>query len=415
MNFLKPKSNDHNILLVGKTGSGFGDTRGVMQDDDNITNILETVIPQANLSSVVLVINGSDARLTEDLKYVISCLRSNLPDDLFENTLVVFTNCVEPNFSIESLEIPGVEKEGRNFTMQNSAFGQEYNKIAARAQKQRVTDWNNSMETVDEIIEVISHFHPKSTKSFSEIASARETIAQVLHEIINYIIDSLKVKKVLDRNRGSVENQGSQLIKRMEFEPTEDPNLICMLCNKVCNYGCKLNTTYNRLCSSITLLGKCKKCGCKAKNHYHLRKKLVEKERTLAYLLEEMKQKDTSVVVASTKKKVITLNGEIDGLSAYQNSKDELATTADQVEKISNNIEQKVDSLRVAVIKVKGVCSGYNLNEIDKRLKQIEEKSKETITNENIREDFEKKVKQLKDKIVEIKELYKKPIGEKKE
>lgn len=50
---------------------GLGDVRGFEQDDKNADNILKTVASTPELNSIVIMINGSDGRITDRVKYVI--------------------------------------------------------------------------------------------------------------------------------------------------------------------------------------------------------------------------------------------------------------------------------------------------------------------------------------------------------
>ena len=50
---------------------GLGDTSGIDQDDKNIDNILDSITKTPQLNSIILMLNGSDARISERIKYIL--------------------------------------------------------------------------------------------------------------------------------------------------------------------------------------------------------------------------------------------------------------------------------------------------------------------------------------------------------
>ncbi|EFA75588.1 hypothetical protein PPL_11093 [Heterostelium album PN500] len=174
------QSNENQSNNTGETQTinytpGFGDTRGVEYDRFNSTQMLNTVVEQQDITCVIIVINGSDSRMTEHMKYVFQTIKDSLPSQVFaNNVIVVYTNCLEPNVQIENFGLPTIKPE-LIYTMQNSAFGPDFKGITVKAQRQRTVDWNNSMETIGDIIGVISSMNPLSTKYFNEILRNRET------------------------------------------------------------------------------------------------------------------------------------------------------------------------------------------------------------------------------------------------
>jgi hypothetical protein len=50
---------------------GLGDTRGIDQDDKNIDNILQTITMTPELNAIVIMMNGTDGRLSERILYVL--------------------------------------------------------------------------------------------------------------------------------------------------------------------------------------------------------------------------------------------------------------------------------------------------------------------------------------------------------
>ena len=85
---------------------GLSDTKGVKHDDVNVVKILSAAENCRSLAAVVLIVNGSVARSTVNLKNTLVRLRGSMPDSILSNILVVLTNCseIDYNFDVKSLK-----------------------------------------------------------------------------------------------------------------------------------------------------------------------------------------------------------------------------------------------------------------------------------------------------------------------
>ncbi|CAF0776843.1 unnamed protein product [Didymodactylos carnosus] len=103
---------------------GLSDTRGAKQDDENMTKIIDSVETLGGIAAVIIVVNGTNPRLTANMQNVIARLRGNLPDVVMDSVVVVLTNAKrhEANFDLKSLELHG---NVYPYYMQNSAFSQD--------------------------------------------------------------------------------------------------------------------------------------------------------------------------------------------------------------------------------------------------------------------------------------------------
>eukprot|EP01132_Coremiostelium_polycephalum_P002086 gene2086-2573_t len=384
---------------------GFLDNRGEVQKERNITDILETVLKHSVISGVILVINGTEERLSNGVKEVINCLRGNLPNDLFNNTMVVFTFCSYSfRFPIDSLEIPNIKKEGRNFRMENFAFGIPKIDLPDPNEKNRLylkmlNDWEESCDIVGEICESIKSFPVCSTQSYAAIKKARETFTEGIHVIGNYIIQNLELVNQLAMDEYSMEKTAKKKITRLEHVPSPTLNLICSTCDKVCAMECTFK--YNILCSNIGLFsGKCKKCSCYADEHYHSKKIIVPKERSIQELLDEVKNNVGSVDKA--KRNTIAID-DIKNLDLNQNS---IAQKKYVINDINILIDEKVQHLIYTIHDVKSVCTFYDLDEIDSNLIKYVENKKKYIIEKKISQEFYEQIKILKEKISKAKQNY---------
>ena len=85
---------------------GFGDSRGIEQDKENIQKVISCIKEEKYINCVCLVINGRLSRNTADLKYVLTQIASILPRAISNNLIVVFTNTAKEfdlNFDLDEL------------------------------------------------------------------------------------------------------------------------------------------------------------------------------------------------------------------------------------------------------------------------------------------------------------------------
>jgi hypothetical protein len=71
---------------------GLGDTNGHKQDDDNVDNILKTVSNTPDLNSIVIMMNGTDPRITNRVQYVIQKIKGILPNVVKDNLVILMSN-----------------------------------------------------------------------------------------------------------------------------------------------------------------------------------------------------------------------------------------------------------------------------------------------------------------------------------
>ena len=87
---------------------GFGDSRGMSQDKDNVKKIIATLEGEEFINCVCLIVNGRQARMSATLKYVMSEVTAILPKEILNNIIVVFSNTSDPldlNFDPKELDV----------------------------------------------------------------------------------------------------------------------------------------------------------------------------------------------------------------------------------------------------------------------------------------------------------------------
>jgi len=101
---------------------GLGDVEGIKSDDDHVQNILDTVSTTPELNAIILMINGSDARVSHRLLYVMAKVIGIIPNVCQENLLVLLSNVyMKPNLDVKHLFKMKIPAE-HIFYMNNEVF-----------------------------------------------------------------------------------------------------------------------------------------------------------------------------------------------------------------------------------------------------------------------------------------------------
>jgi len=83
---------------------GIGDVTGIKKDDDHIENILDTISKTPELNAIVLMINGSDPRISHRLQYVMTKIIGIIPNVCQDNLIVLLSNVtLKPNLNVQNL------------------------------------------------------------------------------------------------------------------------------------------------------------------------------------------------------------------------------------------------------------------------------------------------------------------------
>lgn len=100
---------------------GFYDTEGINQDMININNILGTVSLTPELNAVLIMMNGSEQRISIGVNYTIQGMKGIMPNVLKENVMIHFHSVsVRPNADYKELGF--LLPEDRVFCTDNSMF-----------------------------------------------------------------------------------------------------------------------------------------------------------------------------------------------------------------------------------------------------------------------------------------------------
>jgi len=357
---------------------GLNDTSGHDQDDKNIQTIIDSAINANELSGIVLILNGTEARITPNIKALINRFRGILPDSIVKNIIVVFTMCRPDtcNTDIECFNDLGITPSEIIY-INNTSFSSDPKTWSEPSKKMLALEWDDSMEQCKNITEVVSSMSPVSTNEFTRIktiqAQIRSTIHQTKLDIINLqkIQDEFeKLNTEFEKSQMTAEQYKDYTIQKTVPQQTLVPatyySTICKKCNIVCHDDCSLsydregNTTDFGSCMCMNN-GKCTVCkdSCTPSSHYHDHKKMETITVTVDEILEDIKQKFVDAQTLSSK----------------------LTTDMSDKDIIRKGIESKIatinDSIKKDCSELKQICSGFNLvDELNDLIHQLQAESK---------------------------------------
>ncbi|CAI4220875.1 unnamed protein product, partial [Auanema sp. JU1783] len=174
---------------------GLSDTEGTERDDQHITKIMTAAEKTGSMAGIIIVINGTVARATVNLRNTLVRLRSSVPDILLNNLVVVLTNCSvsTANFDLESLE-PWTISEDNVFYMNNSAVSKPRQSWidSKKLKAGLLRDWEDSMEEINSMILRVKTLGTVATDTFKEMRQKRNKIKSEITGIL------LEVKKLQD-------------------------------------------------------------------------------------------------------------------------------------------------------------------------------------------------------------------------
>ncbi len=271
-NIIIAKYGDFTLEVIDTPG--FGDTRGTDQQVQNIANIIATVKKEKYINCVCLIINGTQARLTEAMQDVLKKIVSILPSSVVRNIIVIYT-FTRDRFSLKfeptmlhefQLFIPIKHQ----FKIDNwySRYESYKKKPDNKELKKLRKDFEESNDTLDEIFEVIKSFKQVRTLKFGEFQEAVNNIRTCFNKLKVHYKNKDELTKLID-DVGSYESH----VKEKTYIETvtkdsEEKNLVCSKCNHNCHVPCDCWLTIFSVwfCSTIQD-GKCVHCAHSYRDH----------------------------------------------------------------------------------------------------------------------------------------------------
>jgi hypothetical protein len=158
---------------------GINDTGGYLADNENLDKIFQCLQSLEYLTALVFVLNGTQPRLTINIKNVLERFHDRIPDIFYSNIILILTSCSSHTVNLDSIKLlnhPPI------FHMQNSAFSSDPQTWTEQTREILQRDWNISIQTMNDFIKTLLLLPPISTEVLSNINNERDTVRSVLHE-----------------------------------------------------------------------------------------------------------------------------------------------------------------------------------------------------------------------------------------
>ncbi|CAF1428164.1 unnamed protein product [Rotaria sordida] len=341
---------------------GINDTGGYLTDNENLNKIFECIQSFDYLTGLVLILNGTQARLTINIKNVLERFHDRIPDIFYSNIILILTNCNSYTVNFESIKFlnhPPI------FYMQNSAFSSDPHQWSEQTYEILQHDWNISIQTLNDFIKTLVLLTPISTKSLLDIDNDRNIIRSVLHESRLMIMELQQIEDELialeqasniyseNIEKYTMENGiQTKTVLVNEIITTPYHNTICLHCNIVCHERCSLNETTQigehifQHCKAMNN-GRCTVCPskCSCDMHYHDRRLIKSIPRTLKSAISSLSNK----YMEEEKNKVAC---EI-----------KCKTIQETKRLIEQLLQEQYNKIHDACIRIQNNCENFNITE----------------------------------------------------
>ncbi|RIB20158.1 hypothetical protein C2G38_2035487 [Gigaspora rosea] len=288
--FINPKNDNDTFTFIDTPG--LSDVSGNEQDEENIEQIINTVLDAKHLSAIAIVANGTEARSTSTMKKVLTQLSNNLPDNVInDNLLLILTKCRKNSASLKGDKYFAKPKE--KFHMDNTAFcfdPQDLEDPETFSDTER--DWKRSNYSIKKLLNVIKNMPSIPTTNFKEIQVIKITLKEEINKLSRNIDNIKETQNKLDESRKNKEiafNIKKMFLHYIENDVTYTKKLVDVgykntYCSHhmdegiICHKNCEVdqvdqNTDDLRKCQNMES-GFCKICKCGYERHFQMNKEL---------------------------------------------------------------------------------------------------------------------------------------------
>lgn len=345
-----------------------------------------------------MIINGSIARETTNLKYVIESMKGAVPNSLLKNIIVVLTNCNETTCSFELSLLKELNTKN-TFHMQNSVFSNDLTNGTAKQWRTLENDWTDSLETLEELMNLAKGMSEGSAKDFAQMKLARENLQRIANEIIMeqkkmfqtielINIAQMEVKDANERGELNKNFKKNEMVKVLKMKDTTYYSTVCQkhLQEKVCHEQCGLaeKTSFDEshFINCAAANGRnCRICECPMSQHYHVRQIPTWTEEPQEVVIQEMKAKYDKA------------NNDANQAKSKQQQLEDLKN------KLKTEIQKKKSDLQKNCQELKNLCTHFNFYEELKGIVENLEKEAKISHNFEKKKEFENMAQAIRNMI----------------
>ncbi|CAF1096966.1 unnamed protein product [Adineta steineri] len=172
---------------------GFNDTEGISNDESNLEEIEKVLSAVPFLNGIIIVANGSMARLGTSFQHFLYLLHEICPNNLMDNICVVLTNCDDVSCNMDSTTLHDLlnVNDKMIFRIQNNIFRWDRTIHADKKLRNFRQNFEDVIDTIDKLIPVLEGFDEVSTDHFSMCNLQQSLIDKSIQELIERMISLL--------------------------------------------------------------------------------------------------------------------------------------------------------------------------------------------------------------------------------
>ena len=258
---------------------GFGDTRGIKQDEkitEQIRSFFNTsgVAGIDHIDAICFLAQAGVPRLTHTQRYVFDKILSMFGKDIKKNISVLFTfaDGQKPQALSSLFEAGILDKEGKYFKFNNSALFVE-NCLHSDEENFDRMFWSMGIKSFEKFFKTLNDMESKSlvlTKQVMHERAQLEVRVSGLQQKINFGINTLsqlqELQTIFEQNAAAINDNKNFTYtvtdqQRVQIPlPTGVYTTNCMTCNYTCHYPCGIPRNEDkRGCAAMTN-GTCDEC-----------------------------------------------------------------------------------------------------------------------------------------------------------
>ena len=312
-----------NLVLIDTPG--FGDTRGIAQDEETLRQLNDLLNSIDHIHVIGLVVHASVARLTDNLKYIFNSVLSLFAKDISENVVIMATHADTKLTMIDALQEDEVP-HSTIFQFNNCAlYANEYDKMTE-------LQWEKSSANMEQFFNFLVGVNDKSLKLTVEVLRQRKQLEMILNglqpkiDLLSTKAETLKTEEELLRNREHELKTNKNFTYTVKVTKQNKKNLPtgiyvtnCSNCSFTCHYPCSISNDREKNNCSAMNNGKCTVCPkkCSWNDHYNNTYYFEFSEETVTKTSEDLRKEYN---ISANKKEetenaIEKLHDELDDLS----------------------------------------------------------------------------------------------------
>ncbi|KAL4512302.1 hypothetical protein ABPG72_005304 [Tetrahymena utriculariae] len=267
---------DKGFNLTLLDSPGFGDTRGIKQDEQNRQYIYDKMKLIKKIHAICYVFKATETRTTKHAQYINDSVLKMFGSDAKTNIFIMFTFSETDQSKLE--EQPGVEIINKDLKTPNAGNYFFENKAVNDTSSGDQKDinqilWDFNCKNFDAFFQKVSSINPLNLDQSIQVQDERTKIETFLDRMIHRIQEFTNLKYDMQKAQQNLRTTFDKKIAYQEYEQTLEifNNIItkadtyCEYCCEVCHVDCTVFSDYKSGCLAFS--GEyCKACSNKC--HY---------------------------------------------------------------------------------------------------------------------------------------------------